>query len=209
MKTNRFFSAFWSEIFSLWLWTGSHRYRLRGSYPNCPAQRLSVNRRGQLGGCSGWNEPLQPFGRFRTFLPLPERYLYRSIFSNKTQRKQTDSSLHSEVRSSLSGLKWLPRDSAKFVLKEGSKNSTDSLIALLSESGTFKEEYFLPSSFLYSGCSSKVKANILPEICIGPAASIILWRYWLTTVRPYGDLVVLSSTVKECCILGDQRPVTR
>ena len=32
-------------------------------------------------------------------------------------------------------------DSAKFVLKEGSENSTDYLIELLSESVTSKEEY--------------------------------------------------------------------
>ena len=44
--------------------------------------------------------------------------------------------------------KRLPRDSAKFVLKEGSENSTDSLIELLSESGTSKEEY--SSTFLLS-----------------------------------------------------------
>ena len=35
-------------------------------------------------------------------------------------------------------------DSAKFVLKEGLENSTDSLIELLSESGTSEE--YLPSS---------------------------------------------------------------
>ena len=32
-------------------------------------------------------------------------------------------------------------DSAKFILKEGSENSTDSLIELLSESVTSKKEY--------------------------------------------------------------------
>ena len=32
-------------------------------------------------------------------------------------------------------------DSAKFVLKEGSENSTDSFIELLSKSGTSEEEY--------------------------------------------------------------------
>ena len=37
-------------------------------------------------------------------------------------------------------------DSAKFVLKEGSENSTDSFIELLSESGTSEKEY--SSTFL-------------------------------------------------------------
>ena len=43
--------------------------------------------------------------------------------------------------------KRLPKEILqKFVLKEGSENSTDSLIELLSESGTSKEEYY--STFL-------------------------------------------------------------
>ena len=59
-------------------------------------------------------------------------------------------------------------DSAKFVLKEGSENSTDSLIELLSESGTSEEEYSSTFLLLYSGCSSKVKANILPKFVFVP-----------------------------------------
>ena len=54
------------------------------------------------------------------------------------------------------------------VLKEGSENLTDSLIELLSESGTSEEEYSSTSFFLYSGCSSKVKANILPKFVFIP-----------------------------------------
>ena len=64
------------------------------------------------------------------------------------------------------------------------------------------KNFLLSPSFLYSGCSSKIKTNILLEICLGPTAFIILWRYWLTTVRPYGDLVVLSKYREGVLYLG-------
>ena len=74
-------------------------------------------------------EPLQPFGQERTDLPLPERYSF----------KDTAKTI------------WVMSEEVflqKFVLKEGSENSTDSLIELLSESVTFKEGY--SSIFLLS-----------------------------------------------------------
>ena len=65
-------------------------------------------------------------------------------------------------------------DSAKFVLKEGSENSTDSYIELLPESGTSEEEY--SSTFLrpqqWVLLQSKGKYSF--EICPCPAASTIL-----------------------------------
>ena len=87
--------------------------------------------------------------------------------------------------------KRLPRDSEKFLLKESSANSTYSLIELLSESETSEEEY---STFLLplQWVLLQNKGKYSPEICLYPAASIIMWRYWLTTVRPYGNLVVLT-----------------
>ena len=59
-------------------------------------------------------------------------------------------------------------DSAKFVLKEGSENSADSFIELLSDSGTSEEEY--SSTFLRSlqWVLSKEKANILPKFVFVP-----------------------------------------
>ena len=71
--------------------------------------------------------------------------------------------------------KRLPKEILhKFVLKEGSKNSTDSLIELLSESGTSEEEY--SSTFLrplqWVLLQSKGKYSF--EICLCPAASTIL-----------------------------------
>ena len=56
----------------------------------------------------------------------------------------------------------------KFVLKEGSENSTDSLIEFCLNLRLPKKNILLPSFFLYSGCSSKVKANILPKFVFVP-----------------------------------------
>ena len=72
-------------------------------------------------------------------------------------------------------LKRLPKEILqKFVLKEGSENSTDSLIELLSESETSKEEY--SSTFLLplQWVLLQSKGKYSPEICLSPAASIIL-----------------------------------
>ena len=131
-------------------WTGSHGHGLHGSYslhhpdPNRSAQRLLVNRRGQLGGCCGWNEPLQWFRSSRCnrsvdfghFFPSRSAINSAPYSQTKTEPNIEISSLRSEVRSSLSDLKWLPtwsvhsatrfskrlpRDFAKFVLKEGQK----------------------------------------------------------------------------------------
>ena len=64
--------------------------------------------------------------------------------------------------------------SAKFVLKEGSKNSTDSFIELLSESGTSEEEYSSTFLRLLQWVLLQSKGKYSPEICLCHAASTIL-----------------------------------
>ena len=62
----------------------------------------------------------------------------------------------------------------KFVLKEGSENSTDSLVELLFESGTSEEEYFSTFLLTLQWVLLQNKDKYFPEICLSPAASIIL-----------------------------------
>ena len=65
-------------------------------------------------------------------------------------------------------------DSTKFVLKEGSENSTDSFIELLSESGTSEEEYSSTFHRPQQWVLLQSKGKYSSEICPCTAASTIL-----------------------------------
>ena len=65
-----------------------------------------------------------------------------------------------------------------------------------------KKNILQPSFVLNSGCYSKVKANIHPKFVLVPLLQRSCERYWLTTVRPYGDLIVLSKFREGVLYLG-------
>ena len=174
---------------------------LSGSEPprsELPHQRLSVNCRvGQAVGqlrrlnrtiATVQTEPLQLLDGFGPNCPSRSAINSAPFSHFKTHQLQKTLSLcvlNWEVKFCLevtSNGKWkiqflkrLPKEILqKFVLKEGSENSTDSLIKLLSESRTSEEEY--SSTFLLplQWVLLQSKGKYSSEICLCPAASIIL-----------------------------------